>query len=208
MTDDDLAARKKAARAAAQARRDGAAQAGHPDPSAHLRAVLAAHAGRAVSGYAPMRAEIDPMPALAQAAATGPVGLPVIVARGAPLAFRAWTPGCAMVEGPFRAMVPAEGPEMVPEVLVVPLLAFTRGGGRLGYGGGFYDRTLEALRARGPVLAVGYAWAAQEDPDLPLEPTDQTLDLIVTERGVIDPARGRAAASRAAGPPRTGRHRV
>ncbi|MDH3263737.1 MAG: 5-formyltetrahydrofolate cyclo-ligase, partial [Paracoccaceae bacterium] len=77
---------------------------------------------------------------------------------------------------------------LVPEVLVVPLVAFDRRGYRLGYGGGFYDRTLEHLRAEGPALAIGFAWAAQEDPALPVEPTDQRLDLIVTERETIRPA--------------------
>jgi len=69
----------------------------------------------------------------------------------------------------------------------VPLVAFSRSGGRLGYGGGFYDRTLERLRARRPTLAVGFAYGAQEDPALPLEPTDQPLDVIVTEAEVITP---------------------
>jgi len=69
----------------------------------------------------------------------------------------------------------------------VPLVAFSRQGGRLGYGGGFYDRTLEGLRAKRSTLAIGFAYAAQELPDLPLEPTDQPLDLIVTEQGVIEP---------------------
>ena len=92
-----------------------------------------------------------------------------------------------MEEGPFGAMIPAAGGWIVPEILIVPLVAFDRKGGRLGYGGGFYDRTLAELRASGPVLAIGFAFAAQEAEDLPLEPTDQPLDLIVTEAGVIEP---------------------
>jgi 5-formyltetrahydrofolate cyclo-ligase len=181
----DLAAVKKAARADAFARRAVAHEAGHPDESAALRAVLAAHRGRALSGYMPMRGEIDPLPAMAAAAAHGPVAVPVIQGRGLPLLFRRWTPGCALVEGPFRALIPAAGDWVVPEVLIVPLVAFDRQGNRLGYGGGFYDRTLQALRAAAPVIAIGYAWAAQEARDLPLEPTDQRLDLVVTERGVL-----------------------
>lgn len=74
---------------------------------------------------------------------------------------------------------------MVPQIVIVPLVAFDRKGGRLGYGGGFYDRTLELLRASGPVLAVGFAYAAQEADALPLEPTDQPLDMIITEQGVL-----------------------
>jgi 5-formyltetrahydrofolate cyclo-ligase len=124
---------------------------------------------------------------MAEAAAYGPVGVPVITGKGLPLQFRLWEPDCAMIAGPFGAQVPATGDWMTPQILIVPLVAFSRTGGRLGYGGGFYDRTLESLRARGPVLAIGFAYAAQEDPDLPLEPTDQPLDLIVTEQGIIAP---------------------
>ena len=112
--------------------------------------------------------------------------MPVIVAKDAPLRFRLWTPGCATVRGTFGAPIPEAGDWMTPGILIVPLVAFDRRGGRLGYGGGFYDRTLQALRAAGPVLAIGFAFAAQEVDDLPLEATDQPLDLIVTERGVID----------------------
>ena len=85
-----------------------------------------------------------------------------------------------------RAAIPAAGDWITPEIVIVPLVAFSRTGGRLGYGGGFYDRTLEELRAVKPTLAIGFAFAAQELDDLPLEPTDQPLDLIVTEQGVID----------------------
>ena len=74
---------------------------------------------------------------------------------------------------------------LVPQVLIVPLVAFDRSGGRLGYGGGFYDRTLELLRAAGPIFAVGFAYAAQEAEALPLEPTDQPLDVIVTDAEVL-----------------------
>ena len=72
-----------------------------------------------------------------------------------------------------------------PEILIVPLVAFDRAGGRLGYGGGFYDRTLELLRSRRPTRAIGFAYAAQEAEALPLEPTDQPLDMVVTEAEVI-----------------------
>lgn len=183
----ELAQVKAAARKAAFARRKAAFDAGHPAQSAHLLAVLAAHRGRHLAGYMPMRTEIDPIPAMTAAARHGPVAVPVIIGPGQALRFRQWTPGCALVEGPFRAMIPAAGDWVNPHVLIVPLVAFDRHGGRLGYGGGFYDRTLQALRAAGPVTAIGYAWAAQQDSDLPLEPTDQPLDLIVTEAGVIAP---------------------
>jgi 5-formyltetrahydrofolate cyclo-ligase len=178
---DKSAARSAAFARRAAAHRPGAAMAGP------LSAVLAGYRGVPLAGYMAMRSEIDPTPAMAEAAAHGPVGVPVIVAKGQPLRFRLWEPDCAMIAGDFGAQVPATGDWMIPQILIVPLVAFSRRGGRLGYGGGFYDRTLEQLRARGPVMAVGFAYGAQEDPDLPLEPTDQPLDLIVTDQGIITP---------------------
>ncbi|KPP93679.1 MAG: 5-formyltetrahydrofolate cyclo-ligase YgfA [Rhodobacteraceae bacterium HLUCCA08] len=180
-----LAAQKAAARAAALAARATAHAAG-TGSAAHLSRVLAGYRGVPLAGYAAMRTEIDPAPALEQAAAHGPVGLPVIEGKGRPLRFRAWSPGCAMVPGSFGAAIPAEGAWIDPEILVVPLVAFTRAGDRLGYGGGFYDRTLARLRATRATLAIGFAHAAQQVDSLPLEPTDQRLDLIVTEAGVIE----------------------
>jgi 5-formyltetrahydrofolate cyclo-ligase len=90
-----------------------------------------------------------------------------------------------LIEGEFGARIPAEGAWLEPEVLIVPLLAWDRRGYRLGYGGGFYDRTLERLRSRHPTLAVGFAFAAQEVPEVPTEPVDQPLDAIITEEGVL-----------------------
>jgi len=185
---DTVRAAKEAARSAAFARRRAAHAAADDDACARLIEALAPHLGRPLSGYMPIRTEIDPRPAMAAAAAHGPVGVPVIRARGAPLDFHLWTPDAPMVPGPFGAQIPAEPRQMTPDVLIVPLAAFTRTGFRLGYGGGFYDRTLAALRARGPVLAIGFAYAAQETDALPLEPTDAPLDLIVTETEVILPA--------------------
>lgn len=174
--------RKAAARKAAFARRKTAFAVGDSQVAVQrLLALLAPHLGRPVAGYSPMRTEIDPLGAMADLGLSGKVGVPVIQGAGLPLVFHEWTLGGTMVDGPFGASVPAEGIPMVPEVVIVPLVAFDRKGNRLGYGGGFYDRTLEGLRARGPVYAVGYAWAAQEADDLPLEPTDQPLDAIVTE---------------------------
>jgi 5-formyltetrahydrofolate cyclo-ligase len=182
----ELVAIKKAARAAALARRAEAAEVGDGAAgAARLREVLADKGARVLSGYMPMRGEIDPLPAMA--AHAGRVCVPVTPPRGNPLSFREWTPDARMVEGPFKAMVPEDGDWLVPEVLIVPLLAFDRRGYRLGYGGGYYDRTLESLRSKGPVTAIGYAWAAQETDAVPLEPTDQPLDLIVTDAGVIYP---------------------
>lgn len=177
---------KAAARKAAFARRKAAFSAGHPAPAAHLSEVLAGYRGVPLAGYMPIRTEIDPLPAMAEAAAHGPVGVPVIQGAGLPLKFSRWEPGCALRAGPFGAMVPEVGAFFEPEILIVPLVAFDRQGGRLGYGGGFYDRTLERLRNMRSTLAIGFAWAAQQAENLPLEPTDQPLDLIVTENGIIE----------------------
>jgi 5-formyltetrahydrofolate cyclo-ligase len=89
-----------------------------------------------------------------------------------------------MKEGPFGAQIPETDDFFEPEIVIVPLVAFDGQGGRLGYGGGFYDRTLELLRAKRATLAIGFAYAAQEADDLPLESTDQALDMIVTEKDV------------------------
>lgn len=177
---------KSAARDAAFARRAKAHALGQ-GTAAHLSAVLAGYRGVPLSGYMAMRTEIDPTSAMEEAAAHGPVGVPVIMGKGQPLQFRLWEPGCAMVPGQFGAQIPESGDWMQPEIVIVPLVAFDRRGGRLGYGGGFYDRTLELLRHQRPTMAIGFAYAAQEDAALPLEPTDQPLDLIVTEQGVITP---------------------
>jgi 5-formyltetrahydrofolate cyclo-ligase len=173
---------KALARKAAFERRADAFAAGQGQAAEILADFLAGQAGKTLSGYMPMRTEIDPLPAMA--AHRGPVGVPVILGKGQPLRFREWTPGARMVEGAFKALIPEEGAWVEPQVLIVPMLAFDARGYRLGYGGGFYDRTLEGLRARGPVLAVGFAFSVQEVPEVPIEPTDQRLDAVVTEQGV------------------------
>jgi len=177
---------KAAARKAALERR----RAAH-DPQRSARAAarlleeLRPHAGAVIAGYMPIRTEVSPLPAMAAMAQLSRICVPVIQGGGLPLVFREWRPGCAMTDGPFGARVPDAGDLLEPDVLIVPLLAFDRQGARLGYGGGFYDRTLEALRARRPVLAIGFAYAAQEAGTLPTEPTDQPLDMIVTEEAVL-----------------------
>ena len=181
-----LAERKAAARKAAFARRRPLFEAAGPGQAAHLSAVLAGYRGVPLSGFMPIRTEIDPRPAMAEASAHGPVGVPVIEGEGLPLRFARWSPEVPMVPGAFGAEVPEVLSYIEPEIVVVPLLAFDRRGGRLGYGGGFYDRTLEMLRGRRATLAIGFAFAGQEAEDLPLEPTDQPLDMIVTEAGVIE----------------------
>lgn len=153
----------------------------------HLLDFLGPHLGRPASGYLPIRDEIDPLPAMAALSRMGPVGVPVILGAGLPLDFHLWHPESVLVPGVFGTQAPHDAVAMVPELVIVPLLAFDRQGMRLGYGGGFYDRTLAGLRAAGPVLAVGLAYAAQEIPLVPTDATDARLDAIVTENEVIRP---------------------
>lgn len=181
----DLTEIKAATRKAAFARRKAAFDAGPPAAAGLLSEVLAGYRGVPLSGYMPIRTEIDPLPAMAEAAAHGPVGVPVIQGAGLPLRFSRWTPGGALKDGPFGAKVPEKDDYFEPEILIVPLVAFDAQGGRLGYGGGFYDRTLEGLRAKRSTLAIGFAFDAQETDNLPLEPTDQSLNMVITESRVL-----------------------
>lgn len=181
-----IAAAKAAARVLARQRRAAAFAGRRPGDAAHLIAALGPHAGRVLAGYMPIRTEIDPLPAMA--VHDGPVCVPVVPGPRQALEFRAWHPAAAMMPGAFGAPVPATGSALRPEVLIVPLLAFDRRGYRLGYGGGFYDRTLAALRAAAGALAIGFGFAAQEMDIVPTGDTDQPLDLIVTERGILRPA--------------------
>ncbi|WP_298859558.1 5-formyltetrahydrofolate cyclo-ligase [uncultured Sulfitobacter sp.] len=181
-----MAEAKAAARKAAFARRKPLFEQANAAQSEYLSEVLAGYRGVPTSGFMPIRTEIDPRPAMGEAAAHGMVGVPVIEAEAQPLKFARWTPEAEMVAGHFGAKVPVVLEFFEPEIVIVPLLAFDRKGGRLGYGGGFYDRTLEILRGRRAILAIGFAFAGQEVDVAPLEETDQPLDLIVTEVGVIE----------------------
>ncbi|MCA0873217.1 5-formyltetrahydrofolate cyclo-ligase [Seohaeicola saemankumensis] len=181
----DLAAIKAEARAAGFARRAAAFEHAAPGACGVLSEVLAGYRGVPLSGYMPIRTEIDPLPAMAEAAAHGPVAVPVIQGKAQPLRFSRWEPGCEMIDGPFGARVPAREYYFDPEILIVPLVAFDARGNRLGYGGGFYDRTLQQLRSRRATLAIGFAFDGQEAGELPLEATDQPLDMVVTESRVF-----------------------
>lgn len=187
----DPVALKAALRREALARRRAAfaAHGAEAAEAAARRFMEAAPAGegRVLAGYWPIRSEIDPLPLLRLAHGAGwRIALPAILGEGLPLAFRLWTPDSPLTEGPFGARVPPPGsPEVAPDLLAAPLVAFDRSGGRLGYGGGFYDRTLEALRALKPIRACGFAFSAQESAHLPQEPTDARLDAVVTERETI-----------------------
>lgn len=148
-----------------------------------LARVLAAFAAQVLAGYWPMRGEADPRPAMA--GHDGPLCLPVVPGRDVPLIFRAWDGG-ALTPGAYgTAHPPADAAPLTPRVLIVPLAGFDRAGHRIGYGGGYYDRTLALLRGRGPVTAIGLAFAGQELPGVPAGPFDQPLDMIVTDRELI-----------------------
>ena len=138
---------------------------------------------RMIGAVWPLPGEPDLRPLLETLDAAGfQIALPVVAARDAPLLFRAWRPGEALVPGPFGTLHPAHGPDADPDLLLVPLVAFDRGRHRLGRGGGFYDRT---LAARPGVRAIGFAHAAREVPAVPAGPHDVPLDAVVTEREVI-----------------------
>jgi 5-formyltetrahydrofolate cyclo-ligase len=138
--------------------------------------------GSVVAGYWPMRNELDPRPLLIRLGQKGcRLALPAVVEKNAPLVFRHWTPGDDLVEGAFGTQEPmAKAGDIEPDVILLPLLAFDDNGWRLGYGGGFYDRTLSA----GKGLAVGLAFAAQQTKSLPHEAHDRKLHRVVTEQGM------------------------
>jgi len=141
--------------------------------------------GLVVTVYRAAGSEIDPAPLVAALRSRGAhIALPVVIARETPLTFRIWTDGEALL--PDAAGIPAPPPEaqdVRPGLILAPLLAFDRRGGRLGQGGGYYDRTLRALRHSGPLIAVGLAFAAQEVAEVPMAPHDEPLDGVLTEDG-------------------------
>jgi 5-formyltetrahydrofolate cyclo-ligase len=190
---DDLAADKRRCRVAAAEIRARAHQSAGAVAGPKLAAAGLDVLGlepRTVSGFKSFADEIDVGPLMARLAREGwRTALPVVVGRGLPLVFRGWAPGEPMVAGHWSIPVPLEtAPELEPDVLLVPMLAFDGAGFRLGYGGGFYDRTLAALRASKPVIAVGVAYAAQEVAEVPRGRHDEPLDWILTEDGPKRPA--------------------
>jgi 5-formyltetrahydrofolate cyclo-ligase len=143
---------------------------------------------RTVSAYWPMREEAD-VSFLIHALAYHEfvVALPCVVGRGMPLIFRRWTSRDPLVPGPFGTTEPSRRlPEVRPDILFTPLLAFDRQGGRLGFGAGYYDLTLAELRSMKPIIAIGVAFSAQEVEQVPVEAHDQRLDLVLTESELID----------------------
>jgi len=137
-----------------------------------------------VSGFWPIKEEIDIRPLLIELHNQGcQLALPVVQGKGQPLLFRAWRPGDPLEAGVFGTLQPQAKREAIePEVLLVPLLACDEEGWRLGYGGGFYARTLLGLRARKRVTAVGVAFNAQLVPEVPRGPDDQRLDWLLTDQ--------------------------
>ena len=149
---------------------------------------VAMNAGMIVSGFMPLKTEINPLPLMRSLAARGArLALPAIDGRGKPLIMRAFAFGDELASGQWGIREPkADTPDVAPDVLLVPLLAFDRTGHRIGYGAGYYDMTIARLRAMKPVVAVGIAFAAQEIGEVPVTPRDARLDLVLTEREVID----------------------
>ncbi|MCC7274844.1 MAG: 5-formyltetrahydrofolate cyclo-ligase, partial [Alphaproteobacteria bacterium] len=155
--------------------------------AAHLDRFIGAPAGRTVSVYWPFRGEPDLRPWMRRiAAGGGRCALPVVVAKRTPMVFRAWQPGCRLMAGVWNIPIPADGAEVVPDIVIAPVMGFDGAGYRLGYGGGFFDRTLAVLSPRPTAIGVGYARAAMATIR-PL-PHDIPMDAIVTERAVIAPA--------------------
>jgi len=144
--------------------------------------------GTIVAGFMPMKSELNPVPLMRKLAAAGArLALPAVAGRGKPLIMRAWAFGAPLAAGVWGIREPeASAPAVAPEIVIVPLLAFDRTGHRIGYGAGYYDLTIAALRATQAVVAIGVAFAAQEIAAVPATPHDAPLDLVLTEREVID----------------------
>ena len=177
---------KAALRKEMAARRAEAAATVDQAPARAVLAALLAETEGAVSFFWPIRTEIDPRPVMEALATMRTVCLPLTHGRDAPLTFHRWGTGAPMTKDGFGVPVPDGTEAVVPKTLIVPMLAFDARGHRLGYGAGHYDRTLAGLRATGPVTAIGFAFEAQRVAEpLPVEPTDQPLDLVVTEAGMF-----------------------
>ncbi|AWM88308.1 5-formyltetrahydrofolate cyclo-ligase [Microvirga sp. 17 mud 1-3] len=142
-------------------------------------------AANPVGAYWPIRSEVDPRPLMEALVARGQdVALSQI--RHPHLSFRLWQPGDVLIKGGFGVQEPGpDAPEVFPAALLVPLLAFDRRGGRIGYGKGHFDRAIAALADKHPILTIGLAYAVQEIDEVPAEPHDRPLDIVVTETELI-----------------------
>jgi 5-formyltetrahydrofolate cyclo-ligase len=182
---------KERLRHEAQARRDALpadARRAAADTIAARAFPLPITPGIVVSGFMPLKSEINPLPLIQKLAEQGAqLVLPRIVGRGSPLSMRVWEFGAPLDRGQWGIREPkADALEVAPDVLLVPLLAFDRAGYRIGYGAGYYDITIKRLRELKAVMAVGVAFAAQEVSEIPKTPRDERLDSVLTEREVID----------------------
>ena len=141
-----------------------------------------------ISGYSPIRNEIDPVPLMQKLALQGArLALPTVNARGISLIFRAWSPGDRLTLGMLGIPEPSPAAsEVVPDIMLVPLAAFDRMGHRIGYGAGHYDYTFAHLRKAKAVIGIGLAFAAQEIEAIPALPHDVRLDFVLTESGAFD----------------------
>lgn len=182
---------KATLRQAAIARRDALPAAERQQAAEAIAArpfPIAIAPGAVVSGFMPLKSEINPLPLMRKLADGGAtLALPVVAGKGRPLVMRAWTFGGPLASGVWGIREPMpEAPAVEPDILLVPLLAFDRHGHRLGYGAGYYDMTIAALRAKKPVVAIGIGYAAQEVETVPITPRDEPLDLVLTERETIE----------------------
>lgn len=189
---DPIAVEKRRLRDKAKARRaaipaDERAEAASRLAENGLNAIPGFAASAIVSGFLAIGEEINPVPLMRRLNRDGAtIGLPVMVGKGKPLLFRAWEPGAPLRTVIWGIREPEEtAPIVLPDVLLVPLLAFDRTGMRLGYGGGFYDRTLRDLRSRKSVTAIGLAYASQEVDVVPHLDYDERLDGVLTPEGLI-----------------------
>lgn len=188
---NDVTAEKAALRTEALVRRDALS----PDDRAKAGETIAARGfplaprpGLIVSGFMPIRSEINSLPLLRRYAEAGAqLALPAIDGRGKPLRLRTWKIGDKLIAGQWNIREPApEASEVVPDLMLVPLAAFDRRGHRIGYGAGYYDMTIAAARAKKAVLAVGIAFSVQEVARVPNLSHDERLDLVLTETETID----------------------
>ncbi|HEY1543664.1 MAG TPA: 5-formyltetrahydrofolate cyclo-ligase [Xanthobacteraceae bacterium] len=191
MNNSPIASQKAEIRKAATARRDALPA---PERAAAAAAIAARPLavpiapGAIVSGFSVLKSEINPVPLMRAFATAGArLALPVVMGKGRPLTMRAWAFGEPLNSGVWGIREPPpEAPEVFPDILIVPLLAFDRTGNRIGYGAGYYDMTIARLRGMKSVVTMGIAYAAQEIAQVPTTPRDATLDLVLTEREVID----------------------